>query len=84
MDDEYESSTVGWGHSRLSSAVKLGIRANVQHLGLFHHDPDHGDDDIDGFVVLCRNQVAQADSKVGCFGAQEGTETTISPPLDVE
>ena len=76
-DDEYASSKVGWGHSRLSSAVELGIRAKVERLGLFHHDPDHSDDDIDGFVVLCRNQVMQAGSKMECFGAQEGMEIIV-------
>ncbi len=76
-DDEYESSKVGWGHTKLSSAVELGIRADVQRLGLFHHDPDRTDDDIDGFVVLCREQVTRAGSKVECFGVKEGMEITV-------
>ena len=76
-DDEYESTKVGWGHTKLSSAVELGIRAEVQRLGLFHHDPDHTDDDIDGFVALCREQIAQAGSKVECFGTKEGMEIIV-------
>jgi phosphoribosyl 1,2-cyclic phosphodiesterase len=76
-DDEYESSKVGWGHSKLSSTVDLGIRAGVQHLGMFHHDPDHTDDEIDGYVALCRNHVRQAGSKVQCFGAKEGMEIIV-------
>jgi phosphoribosyl 1,2-cyclic phosphodiesterase len=76
-DNEYESAKVGWGHTKLSSAVELGIRAEVQRLGLFHHDPDHTDDDIDGFVAVCREQIARAGSQVECFGTKEGMEIIV-------
>jgi phosphoribosyl 1,2-cyclic phosphodiesterase len=76
-DDEYESTKVGWGHTKLSSAVELGIRAEVQRLGLFHHDPNHTDEDMDRFVDLCREQIAQAGSKVECFGSKEDMEIIL-------
>lgn len=49
-DEEYQA-TRGWGHTTFSSATELGIEAGVERLGLFHHDPDHTDDDVDRFVI---------------------------------
>jgi phosphoribosyl 1,2-cyclic phosphodiesterase len=75
-DEEYRS-TRGWGHSRFSSVTELSIKAGVQRFGLFHHDPEHTDDDIDGFVTLCQEKVSQANSEVECFGVKEGLEMTV-------
>jgi hypothetical protein len=75
-DEEYERKR-GWGHTTFSSAADLAIRADVKHFGLFHHDPDHSDDDLDGFVAMCREQCEQAGSRVGCFGVREGMEITL-------
>jgi phosphoribosyl 1,2-cyclic phosphodiesterase len=71
-DEEYESAKVGWGHTKLSSVVKLGVEAGVGRLGLFHHDPGRTDDEMDGCVAWCRERVVQTDSGVDCFGVQEG------------
>jgi hypothetical protein len=49
----------------------------VQRLGLFHHDSDRTDDEIDGFVALCREQLTQAGSKVEYSGAKEGMEIIV-------
>jgi phosphoribosyl 1,2-cyclic phosphodiesterase len=75
-DEEYRA-TACWGHSRLSSVVELGRRAGVRRLGLFHHDPEHTDEVVDGFVAFCREKLGQVGSPVDCFGAQEGMELTI-------
>jgi phosphoribosyl 1,2-cyclic phosphodiesterase len=75
-DEEY-GSKVGWGHTQVSSVAELGIEAGVKRLGLFHHDPDHTDDDVDALVALCRDRIARADSSVECFGVREGMEITV-------
>jgi phosphoribosyl 1,2-cyclic phosphodiesterase len=75
-DEEYRSKK-GWGHTQVSSAVELSIRAGVERLGLFHHDPDHTDDDLDRLVELCQEEIAQAGSHVECFGVKEGMEITV-------
>src|SRR4051812_47549462 len=46
-DDEYPDH-VGWGHSGLSVAVGFARRAEVERLVLFHHDPLHDDETLDG------------------------------------
>ncbi|MDX2244330.1 MAG: MBL fold metallo-hydrolase [Leptolyngbyaceae cyanobacterium bins.302] len=58
-DEEYHSPTsskVGWGHSTWQEAVKLAQAANAKTLVIFHHDPLHDDDFLDGIGA----QVAQA------------------------
>jgi hypothetical protein len=47
-DDEYPDH-LGWGHSRLTDALKFGRRANAERVLLFHHDPLHTDDFLDAF-----------------------------------
>jgi len=52
-DEEYhneQSSRVGWGHSTWQEAVKLAKAANVKQLVIFHHDPTHTDEFMDGIV----------------------------------
>lgn len=54
-DEEYydeKSSKVGWGHSTWQEAVKIAQAANVKKLVIFHHDPLHDDDFMDGIKDL--------------------------------
>jgi phosphoribosyl 1,2-cyclic phosphodiesterase len=47
-DAEYQSH-VGWGHSPMSDALIFARRTGAEQLLLFHHDPLHSDDFLDGF-----------------------------------
>jgi phosphoribosyl 1,2-cyclic phosphodiesterase len=38
---------LGWGHSRLSDALRFARRAEAKGTLLFHHDPLHSDDQLD-------------------------------------
>ncbi len=70
-DGEYPSYT-GWGHSTWQEGVRLCDAANVKRLAVFHHDPSHTDDFMDG--------VAQALEKMrpgGGLVAQEGMTLEI-------
>ena len=46
-DAEYPNY-VGWGHSTWQEAVRLCKQAGAKRLAVFHHDPDHDDDLLDG------------------------------------
>ena len=70
-DAEYEL-TRGWGHSTYADAIRLAQDANVKRLGLFHHDPDRTDDELDAQVAICRQIIQQAGSSVDCFAVAEG------------
>jgi phosphoribosyl 1,2-cyclic phosphodiesterase len=45
-DEEYPARA-GWGHSSISDAVAFAVRADVERLILFHHDPTHDDSQLD-------------------------------------
>ena len=45
----------GWGHSSVAEAAALAAAAGVRHLILFHHDPDHEDDQVDGLLTDARS-----------------------------
>ncbi len=48
--DEQFSKFVGWGHSTWQEAVRLCQAANVQRLAIFHHAPEHHDNDMDAIA----------------------------------
>ena len=48
-DNEYPGR-VGWGHSTWQEGVRLCDAADVKTFILFHHDPDHDDDFLDGIA----------------------------------
>jgi phosphoribosyl 1,2-cyclic phosphodiesterase len=66
-DVEYQVRK-GWGHSTWQEAIKLADAAGVRKLLLFHHDPSHGDDFLDGVAV------AAASVRPGTEVAREGAE----------
>jgi phosphoribosyl 1,2-cyclic phosphodiesterase len=70
-DEEYKH-TRGWGHSTYKDAVALAMEAGVKRFGLYHHDPDRTDDDLDRQLDFCRRQIQQAGSSVECFACAEG------------
>jgi phosphoribosyl 1,2-cyclic phosphodiesterase len=47
-DDEYPDH-VGWGHSAMTDALTFARRVEAERVLLFHHDPLHSDDYLDGF-----------------------------------
>lgn len=61
----------GWGHSSWGEAVHLAIQAGVRRLGLFHHDPGRGDDDVARVETWARIRLP------GAFAAREGLELAL-------
>jgi len=70
-EDEYEHKS-GWGHSTMFDAVDLAMEAGVGRLGLFHHDPDRSDDEIDQAVDRCRERIAKDGVALECFACADG------------
>jgi len=75
LDSQYDSAEykkhVGWGHGCLDDSVSLAMRAAVKHLYLFHHDPDHDDKQIDGFVRRARQLAIKQKSRLKVDAARE-------------
>lgn len=75
-ESEYERTRT-WGHSTYADATDLAIEAKVKKFGLFHHDPDRTDTDLDRQVEYCCQRIHNAGSKVKCFAAAEGMEIKL-------
>ncbi|MFQ5428378.1 MAG: MBL fold metallo-hydrolase [Thermodesulfobacteriota bacterium] len=74
--DEYKK-TKGWGHSAYLDAVKLALDAGVKALGLFHHNQERTDTEINSIVKECREVIARKGSKMKCFAVAKGYEATL-------
>lgn len=75
-DEEYKIR-VGWGHPPLSELISLAMDAEVKHLKLFHHEPDHTDEDIDHMVDFCTKKIKDLGSSLKCTAAVEGGQIFI-------
>lgn len=75
-NEEYNEKR-GWGHSPLESVVRFAVQANVKTLALFHHDPLHDDDFVDGMIRDAKQLVELFGGKTDCIGAKEGLEIVL-------
>jgi phosphoribosyl 1,2-cyclic phosphodiesterase len=76
-DHEYPEH-VGWGHSALGDTITFAGRTGARRLALFHHDPLHADDFLDGLYGQARERFAAAG------GSEGGIEMAIEgAPLEV-
>jgi phosphoribosyl 1,2-cyclic phosphodiesterase len=68
-----------WGHCTVSYAIEVARRAGSRRLALFHHDPSHGDDVVDGLLAQARDEgeAAGLDEVIGAF---EGLTVAFSSP----
>ncbi|MCU0772670.1 MAG: response regulator [Verrucomicrobia bacterium] len=81
MDAQYtpEEYTlhVGWGHGCVDDVVKLALAAEVGHLFLFHHDPDHHDDTLREIEARARHLVKDAGGRLEVQAAREGFQFVL-------
>ena len=69
--------TKSWGHSTYQDAVDLALDAGVKRLGLYHHDPDRTDEQIDRFTDRCREYILKKGSSLECFACADGMELKV-------
>jgi phosphoribosyl 1,2-cyclic phosphodiesterase len=69
--EEYKQH-IGWGHGCVDDAVTLAQQAQVKHLILFHHDPDHDDARISKMVEHARQIVTERNGSLLVDAAREG------------
>lgn len=74
--EEYETKK-GWGHSTIDYVVMVAMMAQVKRLCLFHHDPEHDDKMIDGFVEHSKRIIEKHGGNLEIFAATEGNELII-------
>ena len=61
QETEYENLRRGWGHSTWYAAVRVALAAGVKHLVLFHHSPDHTDQELEKVLGLAREEMPSSD-----------------------
>lgn len=80
-DSEYTRKeyrhTIKWGHSVYLDTLNLALQANVKVFGLFHHNQDRTDKEVDAILADCRRIVAKRGSKMKCIAVSTGTEVKI-------
>ncbi len=73
LPGEYRQ-TRSWGHSVYTDALNLALDAGVARLGLFHHNQDRADRDVDGMVEECRTAAGR---KLDCFALGQDMEIAL-------
>jgi phosphoribosyl 1,2-cyclic phosphodiesterase len=58
FEDEYEQR-IGWGHSSVTDTIAYAEALGVRRLVLFHHEPQHSDDDLSGLEDQAQQLVRQ-------------------------
>lgn len=74
--DEYERFRT-WGHSTFADAVDLAAKAGVKRLGLFHHNQDRTDAQIDAIERTCVTAEARQKDALDCFAVRGGMEIRV-------
>jgi phosphoribosyl 1,2-cyclic phosphodiesterase len=67
----------GWGHSTFEEAVSLAADARAGRLVLFHHEPEHGDKEIDALLAEARRQAHAHGGPAEVLAAHEGMKLTL-------
>jgi phosphoribosyl 1,2-cyclic phosphodiesterase len=76
--DEFEAKR-HYGHSTIEYAVHVARESGARRLALFHHDPAHGDDELDRLLTGARD-LAERRSGPEVLSAHEGLEVALAPP----
>ena len=67
----------GWGHSTYEEAVTLAQDAGAAKLVLFHHEPEHGDEVMDGLLAAAHRYSQKRGGTLEVLAAQEGMQVTL-------
>ncbi len=59
---------IGWGHSSTEQVVRFAERAEAKRLLLFHHDPLHTDDHLEGILARARDLLPDDPDRVVLAG----------------
>jgi phosphoribosyl 1,2-cyclic phosphodiesterase len=74
--EEY-AAHAGWGHSTFVEAVELADEAGARRLALFHHEPEHGDTQMDEITRRAQEIAARMRGGPEVFAAIEGQTVTF-------
>ncbi len=58
---------IEWGHSSFIDVLELAFKAGVKQLGLFHHNQERTDTEVDEIVEACQRIIQKRNSTLKCF-----------------
>jgi phosphoribosyl 1,2-cyclic phosphodiesterase/CheY-like chemotaxis protein len=77
-----DASHIGWGHTAAEQVVDFALAARAERLALFHHDPNHDDDQLDLVVEACQERAVRltvaGERLLEVTAAAEGTAIELS------
>ena len=62
LEEEYEASKIGWGHSSVDDAVAFSRAVGARQLVLFHHEPQRSDRALELVEARAREVSGPADT----------------------
>jgi phosphoribosyl 1,2-cyclic phosphodiesterase len=81
MDSQYDDSEyrshIGWGHGCVDDVVAIAVIAKVKKLFLFHHDPDHDDEQVAKMEQWAKELVMIHGEELEVAAAREGVEVVL-------
>lgn len=74
--EEYKL-TKGWGHSVYLDALQIAMEGEVKQFGLFHHNQEREDKDLDRMVDHCNDIIGKKGAPLKCLAVAEGKEFNL-------
>ncbi len=77
LPEEYAKFTKTWGHSVYLDSLTLALEAGVKRFGLFHHNQERTDEQVDMMVLDCKRILKEKGSDMECFAVAKDMEITV-------
>lgn len=77
LPEEYNKFTKTWGHSVYLDSLTLALEAGVKRFGLFHHNQERTDEQIDRMVEDCRRIIKERGLNMECFAVAKDMEIEV-------
>jgi ribonuclease BN (tRNA processing enzyme) len=70
---EYKRTRM-WGHTAYPDALRLAMDAKVKVFGLYHHNQNRSDKELDGIVKKCRETIRKNNLRITCLALTQNSE----------
>jgi phosphoribosyl 1,2-cyclic phosphodiesterase len=75
-EEDYRTKKM-WGHTEYREALQFAMDAGVKRFGLFHHNQERTDREVDEIVENCRRIIAKKKAPLECFAVSQGMEIVL-------
>lgn len=75
-EKEYKTKK-SWGHTVYKDALRLALEAGVKKFGLYHHNQERSDAEVDAFVKDCHKIIKEQGRSLECFAVPQDMEIVL-------